>query len=47
MVGDVALTLLFASARLYADAGLQGVYFVLQFYGWYRRCAAGRPTARR
>jgi nicotinamide mononucleotide transporter len=27
---------LFWQARLYADSGLQVIYFVLQFYGWYQ-----------
>lgn len=35
---------IFASAKLYADAGLQVVYFVLQFYGWYQWLRGG--TAR-
>lgn len=37
-VGAVMVALyffIFYQARLYADMGLQGVYFVLQFYGWY------------
>jgi len=28
-------TVVFFQAKLYADAGLQVVYFVLQIYGWY------------
>jgi nicotinamide mononucleotide transporter len=38
-IGAVQVALyiyVFAAARLYADAGLQVVYFVLQFYGWYQ-----------
>lgn len=31
----------FARARLYADAGLQVIYFVLQFYGWYQWLRGG------
>ena len=27
---------IFGAARLYADAGLQAIYFGLQFYGWYQ-----------
>ncbi len=27
---------IFGAARLYADAGLQTIYFGLQFYGWYQ-----------
>jgi len=28
-------SLVFYGAKLYADMGLQGVYLVLSFYGWY------------
>ena len=31
--------------RLYADAGLQVVYFVLQFYGWYEWLHGGEGRA--
>jgi nicotinamide mononucleotide transporter len=37
-IGAVQVALyifIFGSARLYADAGLQVVFLVLQFYGWY------------
>jgi len=37
-VGLVNVTLfavVFARARLYADAGLQGIYFALAIYGWW------------
>ena len=43
-VGAVMVALyvyIFASARLYADAGLQVIYFVLQFYGWYQWLRGG------
>jgi nicotinamide mononucleotide transporter len=43
-IGAVMVALyvyIFASARLYADAGLQGIYFVLQFYGWYQWVRGG------
>ena len=43
-IGAVMVALyvyIFASAQLYADAGLQGVYFVLQFYGWYQWLRGG------
>ena len=38
-IGAVQVALyiyIFAGAQLYADAGLQAIYFVLQFYGWYQ-----------
>ena len=31
----VAFSVVFAKARLFADAGLQGVYFLLTIQGWY------------
>ena len=36
----------FFNTQLYADAGLQVIYFVLQFYGWYqwRHAGPGRTT---
>jgi nicotinamide mononucleotide transporter len=37
--GAVMVTMfayIFYSKQLYADAGLQVIYFVLQFYGWYQ-----------
>lgn len=37
-IGAVQVALyifIFAEARLYADAGLQVIYLVLQFYGWH------------
>ena len=37
-IGAVMVALyfaVFARVKLYADAGLQVIYFVLQFYGWY------------
>lgn len=33
--------IIFFGARLYADAGLQVVYFVLQIYGWYHWTSGG------
>jgi nicotinamide mononucleotide transporter len=36
--GIIQVTLyfiIFLKTRLYADMGLQGIYFLLQFYGWY------------
>lgn len=43
-IGAVMVALyivIFARARLYADAGLQAIYFVLQFYGWYEWLRGG------
>jgi nicotinamide mononucleotide transporter len=37
---------LFGSARLYADSGLQVVYIVLGFAGWWQWLHAGRDRAR-
>jgi nicotinamide mononucleotide transporter len=43
MVNVAVYTVVFARARLYADAGLQVVYFVMSAYGWWAwlRGAAG------
>lgn len=35
-------TVVFFWAKLYADAGLQVVYFVLQIYGWYQWTRGGK-----
>ncbi|POM24863.1 Nicotinamide riboside transporter PnuC [Actinomadura rubteroloni] len=40
-VNVVLLGLVFLDGGLYADAGLQAVYLVLQFYGWYVWLYAG------
>jgi nicotinamide mononucleotide transporter len=57
-VGAVMVALyayVFFRTQLYADAGLQVVYFVMQFYGWYQwlhggdkhdRLPVGRASAR-
>jgi nicotinamide mononucleotide transporter len=37
---------LFARVKLYADAGLQVVYFVLQFYGWHEWLHGGDGRGR-
>lgn len=37
---------IFASVRLYADAGLQCVFLLLQFYGWYQWLHGGRDHGR-
>src|SRR5436309_6023742 len=47
-VGAVAVALYFVvfyRAKLYADTGLQMVYFVLQFYGWYQWLHGGEGRA--
>lgn len=36
----------FFRARLYADAGLQVVYFVLQLYGWYEWLYGGKARGK-
>lgn len=38
-------TYVFFDAKLYADMGLQVVYFFLQFYGWYQWLHGGRDKA--
>ena len=43
-IGAVMVALyfaVFARVKLYADAGLQVIYFVLQFYGWYEWVRGG------
>jgi nicotinamide mononucleotide transporter len=43
-VGAVMVALyfaVFARVKLYADAGLQVIYFILQFYGWYEWVRGG------
>lgn len=43
-VGAVMVALyfaIFARVKLYADAGLQVIYFVIQFYGWYEWVRGG------
>ncbi len=43
-IGAVMVALyfaIFARVKLYADAGLQVIYFVLQFYGWYEWVRGG------
>ena len=34
--------IVFYQTKLYADMGLQGVYIILQFYGWYQWLYGGR-----
>ena len=48
-IGAVMVALyfaVFARVKLYADAGLQVIYFVLQFYGWYEWVRGGREQVR-
>lgn len=35
LLNNIVFAILFWRARLFADMGLQGVYFVLGFYGWW------------
>lgn len=42
MVNVALFAVVFARARLYADAGLQVVYFVLCAYGWWQWLHGGR-----
>ena len=47
-VGAVMVALyfaVFARVKLYADAGLQVIYFVLQFYGWYEWVRGGEDKS--
>jgi len=39
-------SVIFFRARLYADAGLQAVYFALQIYGWYEWMRGGKDRGR-
>ena len=39
-------TVVFFQAKLYADAGLQVVYFVLQIYGWYEWLHGGKARGK-
>jgi nicotinamide mononucleotide transporter len=45
LVNNVFWCVLFAAAKLYADAGLQVVFFVLGVYGWWT-WASGRDRTR-
>lgn len=42
----VAFGWLFTTSHLYADAGLQGVYFVLGFIGWYWWLKGGKHNTK-
>lgn len=42
LVNVALFAVVFARARLYADAGLQGVYFALCLYGWWAWLHGGR-----
>ncbi|GGK66468.1 putative nicotinamide mononucleotide transporter [Sphaerisporangium melleum] len=42
----VLLGLIFVEGRLYADAGLQAVYVVLQFWGWWSWLYGGQARTR-
>jgi nicotinamide mononucleotide transporter len=48
-LGVIAVSIyffIFYHAKLYADMGLQVVYFALQFYGWYQWCYGGSKHTR-
>jgi nicotinamide mononucleotide transporter len=48
-IGAVMVALyfaVFARVKLYADAGLQVIYFVIQFYGWYEWVRGGENHGR-
>lgn len=36
LVNNVFFAILFWRARLFADSGLQGIYFILGIYGWWK-----------
>lgn len=42
MVGVTLYSMVFFEARLYADAGLQGIYFALAAYGWWAWTRGGQ-----
>jgi len=42
LVNVALFAVVFSRARLYADAGLQGVYFALCLYGWWAWLHGGR-----
>ena len=46
LVNNVVFALLFARARLFADMGLQGVYFVLGVWGWWHWARGGADHSR-
>lgn len=41
-VGVALYTVVFYESRLYADMGLQAIYFVLSLYGWYEWLHGGK-----
>lgn len=45
MVGVTLYSVVFFEARLYADAGLQGIYFALAAYGWWAWTRGGEDHA--
>lgn len=46
LANNVFFTLLFWRARLFADMGLQGVYFILGLYGWWHWMRGGERNTR-
>lgn len=41
-IGVALYTVVFYQSRLYADMGLQAIYFVLSLYGWYEWLHGGK-----
>lgn len=46
LANNIAFFVLFSQARLYADAGLQVVYFALGIYGWWNWLHGGTDRTR-
>jgi nicotinamide mononucleotide transporter len=44
-IGVALYTVVFYQSRLYADMGLQAIYFVLSLYGWYEWLHGGKDRA--
>jgi len=46
LANNVAFAVLFERARLFADMGLQGVYFILGLWGWWQWLRGGKNHSR-
>lgn len=46
IVNTIFYAIVFYQARLYADMGLQGIYFILSVYGWYEWLYGGKNKSR-
>lgn len=46
LANNIFFAVLFWKARLFADFGLQGVYFILGIYGWYKWLRGGIDHSR-